>query len=186
MFQVACDGSCLENPGPGGWAVIVTDPSGKETIRSGGEPHTTNNRMELMAAIEALASLPPKSRGIVSCDSRYVVSGLRAWLPGWKRQGWKTSGGKPVKNRDLWERLDAAAAAQPGVHFQWVPAHSGHFANEKADGAAFAEAEARRDDPDSDPDDDPDSGPPAGRSAAPGPAAARTRTPAAGRRRPRG
>ncbi len=178
MFQVACDGSCLENPGPGGWAVIVTDPSGKETIRSGGEHHTTNNRMELTAAIEALASLPPKSRGIVACDSRYVVSGLRSWLPAWKRRGWKTAGGKPVKNRDLWQRLEAAAEAQPGVSFQWVPAHSGHFANEKADGAAFAEAEARRGDADGEP--------PAGRGAAADAGPARTRTAAAGRRRPRG
>lgn len=144
MFQVACDGSCLENPGPGGWAVIITDPSGKETIRSGGEENTTNNRMELTAAIEALASLPPKSRAIVSCDSRYVVLGLRDWLPGWRRRGWKTSGGGPVKNQDLWKRLGAAADAQPGVRFEWVAAHSGHHANEKADGAAFAEADSRR------------------------------------------
>lgn len=172
MFQVACDGSCLENPGPGGWAVVVTDPSGKETIRSGGEDHTTNNRMELTAAIEALASLPPDSRAVVSCDSRYVVSGLRSWLPGWKRRGWKTAGRKPVKNRDLWQRLDAAAGARPGVRFEWVPGHSGHPANEKADSAAFAAAEARRNDSKGAP-------PPAGRVPA-GAEPAQARTAAAG------
>lgn len=142
MYRVACDGSCLENPGPGGWAVIITDTAGNETTRTGAEPHTTNNRMELTAAIEALASIPKNCHGIVFCDSEYVVNGLRDWLPGWKRRGWKTSAGKPVKNQDLWRRLAAASAEKPFVRFQWVRAHAGHEANERADRAAFREASA--------------------------------------------
>ncbi len=140
VIRVACDGSCLGNPGPGGWAAILRFPSGEETILTGAEPDTTNNRMELMAAIRALAALPEGRDAEILCDSTYVIQGIETWLPNWIRRGWRTAGRKPVRNRDLWMRFAEARAARPGARFRWVRGHSEHPDNERADALAFAAA----------------------------------------------
>ena len=140
MTEISCDGSCLGNPGPGGWAAVIA-PRGEPTrILSGGEPRTTNNRMELTAVIRALEAVPAGTRALVYCDSQYVVRGISDWIRNWKKRGWKTAARKPVKNADLWKRLDAVRLARPGVDFQWVRGHAGHAGNERADEAALAEA----------------------------------------------
>jgi ribonuclease HI len=127
------DGACSGNPGPGGWAFILRHlATGREKIASGGERETTNNRMELQAAIEALAALKRRTRVVLTTDSQYVRQGITQWLPVWKRNGWKTSARQPVKNRDLWERLDALAGAHD-VEWHWVRGHSGPPENERAD-----------------------------------------------------
>jgi ribonuclease HI len=135
------DGACSGNPGPGGWGALLIARDGgavvKEKALSGGEAHTTNNRMELLAAIHALESLTRPSSITVITDSAYVKGGITEWIPGWKRRGWKTSTNKPVKNEDLWRRLDAAAA-QHRVAWQWVKGHAGHPENERADELARA------------------------------------------------
>lgn len=140
--NVFTDGACLGNPGPGGWAALLR--SGKhESILSGGEPQTTNNRMELMAAIVALEALKRTCRVTLTTDSRYVMQGIESWLPRWRANGWRTSDRKPVKNQDLWQRL-SAAVDQHQVRWQWVKGHSGHAENEQVDQAARNEAEKLR------------------------------------------
>jgi ribonuclease HI len=140
MLQIACDGSCLGNPGPGGWAAVILTENGKEQVLSGGEPNTTNNRMELTAAIRAVEAVPEGTAATLYCDSQYVVKGITEWLPAWVRRGWRTAGRQPVKNADLWQRLAAARARRPAVRFQWVRGHSGHAGNERAHDLASEEA----------------------------------------------
>ncbi len=130
------DGACSGNPGPGGWGALMVARKGDAVVRermlSGGEALTTNNRMELMAAIRALESLTRASAITVVTDSAYVKNGISDWLAGWKRKGWRTAGGSPVKNVDLWQRLDAAAARHD-VTWTWIKGHAGHAENERAD-----------------------------------------------------
>ena len=140
-IEICCDGSCIGNPGPGGWAAVIQEDDGSPRVLSGGEPHTTNNRMELLAVIRALEALDPETPALVLCDSRYVVNGINVWIQGWKARGWKTAANKPVKNADLWKRLDALRAARPAVRFDWVAGHAGHPGNERADQEALREAE---------------------------------------------
>jgi ribonuclease HI len=128
------DGACSGNPGPGGWGVILRW-RGQEKELAGGEPETTNNRMELMAAIQALETLNRAARVRVHTDSIYVKDGITKWLKDWKRRGWKTADKKPVKNVDLWQRLEAAAERHD-VSWHWVRGHSGHPENERADALA--------------------------------------------------
>jgi ribonuclease HI len=125
------DGACRGNPGPGGWGVLLRAGSLVKEL-SGGELLTTNNRMELKAAIEALAALKQPCRVDVYTDSVYVRSGITEWLPGWRARGWKTAGKKPVKNQDLWQAL-SDAAARHDVSWHWVKGHAGHPENERAD-----------------------------------------------------
>jgi ribonuclease HI len=125
------DGACSGNPGPGGWAAILTFGNLEKELY-GGEPDTTNNRMELMAAISALEGLKRRSRVDLYTDSKYVQDGISKWIHNWKRNGWKTADKKPVKNGHLWQRLDAAVAHHQ-VHWHWVKGHAGHVLNERAD-----------------------------------------------------
>lgn len=134
------DGACRGNPGPGGWGVSLQYGAHQKEL-CGGESPTTNNRMELMAAISALESLRETCVVTLYTDSKYVLQGLTEWLPGWKKRGWKTADKKPVKNQDLWERLDAAAARHQ-VDWQWVKGHSGDPGNENADRLANKGLEA--------------------------------------------
>ncbi|WP_439638953.1 ribonuclease HI [Nevskia sp.] len=134
------DGACRGNPGPGGWGVFLQYGEHRKEF-SGGEAPTTNNRMELMAAISALESLREPCEVTLHTDSKYVLQGLTEWLPGWKKRGWKTADKKPVKNQDLWERLDAAAARHQ-VDWQWVKGHAGDPGNENADRLANQGLEA--------------------------------------------
>ena len=143
MIQVACDGSCLGNPGPGGWAAILRFATEEEKVLVGGEPRTTNNRMELTAAIRALQALPGDREAEILCDSRYVIQGLEEWMPGWIRRGWRTADRKPVKNQDLWMQLAEAHKARPAARFRWVRGHSGHPENERADALALAAARSQ-------------------------------------------
>jgi ribonuclease HI len=135
------DGACSGNPGPGGWGVLLQardgETVGKERELSGGEALTTNNRMELMAAITALETLTRPSRLILVTDSAYVKDGVTTWIHDWKRRGWRTAAGKEVKNLDLWQRLDAAQARH-GVEWRWTRGHAGHAENERADALARA------------------------------------------------
>ncbi|MBZ4023636.1 ribonuclease HI [Rhodobacter sp. TJ_12] len=130
------DGACSGNPGPGGWGVLMRAMDGatvvKERELSGGEADTTNNRMELMAAISALEALTRDSAITITTDSAYVKNGVESWIHGWKRNGWRTAGKKPVKNVDLWQRLDAAQARHR-VTWKWIKGHAGHAENERAD-----------------------------------------------------
>ena len=142
QVEVHTDGACLGNPGPGGWAALLRW-GGIERELAGGEADTTNNRMELMAAIAALEALREPCDVILTTDSQYVRQGILDWLANWIRRGWKTSGGDPVKNRDLWERLQAAAAPHK-VEWRWVKGHSGHPENERVDVLARTAAEAFR------------------------------------------
>lgn len=129
--EIFSDGACRGNPGPGGWGALLRY-KGHEKLLSGGEAHTTNNRMEMMAAIQALESLRRPCKVRVTTDSQYLHKGITEWLSGWKRRGWKTSDKKQVKNADLWERLDRALEAHE-VEWHWVRGHSGHPENERAD-----------------------------------------------------
>jgi len=135
------DGACSGNPGPGGWGVLMIAREGgqvvKERTLNGGEPHTTNNRMELLAAISALEALTRVSELTIVTDSAYVKNGVTEWIHGWKRNGWKTAGKDPVKNVDLWQRLDAAQARHK-VIWRWIKGHAGHAENERADELARA------------------------------------------------
>ena len=135
------DGACSGNPGPGGWGVLLRATEGDAVIRerelSGGEAQTTNNRMELLAAINALETLAKPSSITIVTDSGYVKNGVTSWLQGWKTNGWKTAAKKPVKNAELWQRLDVARARHD-VTWQWVKGHSGHPENERADALARA------------------------------------------------
>jgi ribonuclease HI len=130
------DGACSGNPGPGGWGVLLEAKKGGKVVKtralSGGEADTTNNRMELMAAIRALEVLERPSTITIVTDSAYVKNGVTGWIHGWKRNGWKTSNRKPVKNADLWQRLDEAQARHD-VHWKWIKGHAGHDENERAD-----------------------------------------------------
>ncbi len=131
VVQIYTDGACKGNPGPGGWAAILRY-KGKEKSLWGGEPHTTNNRMELMAAIQGLEALKRGCEVRLLTDSQYLKKGITEWLPTWKAKNWKTSARSPVKNADLWKRLDAAASRHQ-VQWEWVRGHSGHPENELAD-----------------------------------------------------
>ena len=142
LIELFTDGACLGNPGPGGWGVVLRW-RGHEKELSGGEPLTTNNRMELTAAIEGLAALKRPSVVRLHTDSIYVRDGITRWLAGWKRNGWQTAARKPVKNADLWLRLDQAQAPHR-VDWIWVRGHAGHPENERADALASAAARASR------------------------------------------
>ena len=137
--EINTDGACLGNPGPGGWGALLRQGAREREI-SGGEAHTTNNRMELMAAIRALETLTRPCRVVLITDSQYVRQGITEWMPNWVRRGWKTSAGQPVKNQDLWQRLHAAAAAHQ-IDWRWVKGHSGNVDNERVDRLARAAAE---------------------------------------------
>jgi len=130
------DGACSGNPGPGGWGALLLAKDGETVLKErelcGGETDTTNNRMELLAAINALESLSRPSTITVVTDSAYVKGGITQWLFGWKKNGWRTSNKKPVKNEDLWQRLDTARQ-QHNVTWEWVKGHAGHPENERAD-----------------------------------------------------
>ena len=140
MIEVFTDGACRGNPGPGGWAALVRQ-NGAEQIHAGAEQATTNNQMELMAAIQGLEVLQPQSRVSLTTDSQYVRQGITQWIHGWKKNGWKTAQRKPVKNQELWQRLDAAVAVH-SVEWHWVKGHSGHRENELVDEAANAAIDA--------------------------------------------
>lgn len=129
--SIHTDGSCLGNPGPGGWAALLRYGE-KERELVGGEAQTTNNRMELMAAIGALEVLTEACQVTLHIDSQYVRQGITEWMPSWVRRGWKTAGGDPVKNRDLWERLHAAAGRHR-IEWKWVKGHNGDPDNERVD-----------------------------------------------------
>lgn len=135
------DGACSGNPGPGGWGAILIAKDGETVLKerelSGGAATTTNNQMELMAAISALEALERSSAVTVVTDSSYVKDGITSWIHGWKKRGWKNAAKKPVKNEDLWKRLDAAAARHR-VTWEWVKGHAGHPENERADALARA------------------------------------------------
>jgi ribonuclease HI len=143
------DGACSGNPGPGGWAAIVVSADGTVEL-SGGAPHTTNNRMEYMAALEGLRSLPAGSRVCVVTDSQLMLNSMTTWIAGWKRKGWKTAGGQPVKNQDLVRALDAEIARHDAVRWHWVRGHEtgaehAHKAlNDRADRLAVAAAAAAK------------------------------------------
>ena len=132
--QMFTDGACRGNPGPGGWGVLLRF-NGKEKELFGGEAETTNNRMELMAAIQGLETLTRGCPVLLTTDSQYVMKGITEWMTNWKKRGWKTADRKPVKNVDLWQRLDQAIARHE-VEWQWVRGHTGHPENERADALA--------------------------------------------------
>ncbi|MEX2241934.1 MAG: ribonuclease HI [Burkholderiales bacterium] len=132
--EVYADGACKGNPGPGGWGVLLR-AGGRERELHGGEPATTNNRMELTAVIRALESLEGRRRVRLYTDSQYVQKGITEWIHDWKRRGWRTAGRKPVKNVDLWMRLDELARGHE-VEWHWVRGHAGHPENERADALA--------------------------------------------------
>jgi ribonuclease HI len=140
--ELFTDGACSGNPGPGGWAAILRMGS-RERELSGGDPSTTNNRMELMGAISGLEGLKRPCRVILHTDSRYVLDGATKWIKSWKKNGWRTADKKPVKNVELWQRLDAASLPHE-VHWVWVKGHSGHVENDRADELARAEIEKLR------------------------------------------
>jgi ribonuclease HI len=140
--EIATDGACKGNPGRGGWGVLLR-MGGVEKELSGGEPHTTNNRMELMAAIQGLNALKRPCRVTLSTDSRYVMDGLTKWIHGWLKNGWRTADKKPVKNAELWQEL-LAAAKPHRVEWVWVKGHAGHPDNERADKLASDAALAQR------------------------------------------
>jgi ribonuclease HI len=141
LVQIYADGACRGNPGPGGWGAILREgPSEKEIF--GGEPQTTNNRMELTAVIRALETLRQPSAVEVYTDSQYVQKGISEWLPDWKRRGWLTADKKPVKNVDLWQELERVAGRHR-VSWRWVKGHAGHPENERADALANRGIEER-------------------------------------------
>ena len=140
--EIFTDGACKGNPGPGGWGAVLRFGD-KERELSGGEVPSTNNRMELMAAIEALKALKKPCRVSLTTDSNYVRDGITKWIQGWMRNGWRTSDKKPVKNAELWQAL-LEATAPHRIEWHWVKGHAGHPENERADALACAEAEARR------------------------------------------
>ena len=129
---VYTDGACSGNPGPGGWGVLIVTDSSENIELNGGEKHTTNNRMELTAAIEALKHFKQSTKLTVFTDSVYVKEGISSWLNNWKARGWKTASKKPVKNEDLWKELDEQNQIHD-VNWQWVKGHAGHPENERAD-----------------------------------------------------
>lgn len=136
MIELFTDGACRGNPGPGGWGVLLRE-EGHEWTLSGSEMNTTNNRMELAAAINGLAYFTEAREVALTTDSQYVRQGITQWIHGWRRNGWRTSAKQPVKNQDLWQALDALAAKH-SVSWHWVRGHSGHPENEQADALANA------------------------------------------------
>ncbi len=134
--EVFTDGACSGNPGPGGWGAVLRHGRSEKEL-SGGERQTTNNRMEMMAAIAALEALKRPTRVALTTDSTYLRDGITKWIRGWKAKGWKTSTGSPVKNKDLWQRLERALAPHE-VSWHWVRGHTGHPENERADELARA------------------------------------------------
>jgi ribonuclease HI len=136
LIRVWCDGSCAPNPGPGGWGAIV-EQDGRRRELSGAAPQSTNNIMELTAAIEALRTTPPGARVHVVTDSRYLMDGITRWLPGWKRKGWRKADGKPVLNQPQWQALEAVVRERQ-VRWEWVESHTGHPENERCDTLANA------------------------------------------------
>jgi ribonuclease HI len=140
--EIFTDGACKGNPGPGGWGAVIRSGAHEKEL-SGGEADTTNNRMEMMAALEALKALKRPCHVILTTDSVYVRDGITKWVHGWQRNGWKTADKKPVKNSDLWQALLAAAAPHK-VEWHWVKGHNGHPENERADVLASAAAEQMR------------------------------------------
>jgi ribonuclease HI len=143
QVEIHTDGACLGNPGPGGWGALLRHGRSEREL-SGGEAGTTNNRMELLAAIMALEALTQACAVQLHTDSQYVQKGISEWLPNWLRRGWKTAAGAPVKNQDLWQRLQAAAARHQ-VEWRWVKGHAGHVDNERVDQLARQAAERIRD-----------------------------------------
>ena len=133
-IHIYTDGACKGNPGPGGWGALLRF-NGEERELFGGEALTTNNRMELTAVIEALGALKRRSHVLLHTDSQYVQKGITEWIRGWKARGWRTASREPVKNVDLWKRLDEVAA-QHDIHWIWVKGHAGHEGNERADALA--------------------------------------------------
>ena len=134
QVEIYTDGACSGNPGPGGWGALLR-AAGHERELTGADPHTTNNRMELTAALRALEALKRPCRVVLHTDSKYLQQGMLGWLDKWKRNGWKTANKKPVRNEDLWRGLDAACARHR-VEWRWVRGHSGHPENERADSLA--------------------------------------------------
>ena len=132
------DGACRRNPGPGGWAALLCWEDGIVEEHSGGLALTTNNIMEMTAALKGLRALPPGSRACVVTDSRYLHDGMTSWMAGWRRRGWKTASGDPVKNKEIWVQLDVAASDHEQVRWHWVKGHIGHPLNERADVLAVA------------------------------------------------
>jgi ribonuclease HI len=130
-IEIFTDGACWGNPGPGGWGAVLRYPAHEEYL-SGFEPHTTNNRMELMAAIEALKVLPNPCEISLTTDSQYVKNGITLWIENWKKRNWKTAGRQPVKNSDLWKLLYQEEQRHK-VQWHWIRGHTGHIYNEKAD-----------------------------------------------------
>jgi len=131
QVEIFTDGACKGNPGPGGWGAVLRY-QGKEKTLHGGEPHTTNNRMELLAAIEALSALREPCAVTLTTDSEYLRKGITEWIDSWKKRGWRTAAKAPVKNVDLWQRLDEAVQKHE-IDWRWVKGHSGHRENELAD-----------------------------------------------------
>ena len=142
VVEIFTDGACRGNPGPGGWAALIRSGTREREI-VGGEPLTTNNRMELKAAIEGLNALKRSCRVELHTDSNYVRDGITKWIHGWLRNGWRTADKKPVKNAELWQAL-LDATVPHHIAWHWVKAHNGHAENERADALACAEAEKRR------------------------------------------
>lgn len=140
--EIFTDGACKGNPGPGGWGAIIRY-GGHEREMSGGEPATTNNRMEMMAIIKALEALTRPCDVALHTDSKYVLDGMTKWIHGWKRNGWKTADRKPVKNAELWQELITVAAPHT-IDWIWVRGHNGHVENERADQLASAAAMLQR------------------------------------------
>jgi ribonuclease HI len=138
-IQMYTDGSCLKNPGPGGWAALLRHKN-SEKMFSGGQAQTTNNQMELMAVIQGLTALRKPCAVELYTDSKYVMDGYSQWLPGWKARAWKKADKKPVLNKELWQQLDAVAE-QHNIDWHWVKGHSGHVENERVDQLARLEAE---------------------------------------------
>ena len=138
--HVHTDGSCLGNPGPGGWAAIVQHADGRTEELSGGEADTTNNRMEMLAAIKALEALPESSSVVLVTDSKYLRNGITEWIHSWKRKNWKNAKGDPVKNKDLWQTLETLIEHHD-IQWEWVKGHAGHRLNERCDDLAREAAE---------------------------------------------
>ncbi len=130
-IEIFTDGGCRGNPGPGGWGALLRYNGHIKELK-GAEAHTTNNQMELMAAIQAFEALKRPCKVKITTDSQYVKNGITQWMAGWKKKGWKTAANQPVKNQELWQRLDAAIA-QHDVEWHWVKGHSGHPENERVD-----------------------------------------------------